>query len=436
MISQEVVAAKPREGKFNKNAARRVRVSGQDSRRGLWCGGAGGGRRGRSQADLADSALRDSGHNTIFDVEVTGSTAKAKAMIVDWQYEPIKDTLIHIDLKRIALDKAMQVEVPIKLIGIPVGVKTAGRHSRPGAARSGDRVPAGAIFRATSIVDVTNMSIGDVLRVSRSAALGQDQVPDRRGRDRGPRGLDQGRGCACGRSSGCGCRTGRAGSGQEGQDRMQPRRRLRRARRSKPWRLRQSPEHDSPSRGLLLVVGLGNPGIEYQLTPHNAGFLAIDRIAEQEGVVVANRRCRALTAKMQIAGREVILAKPETFMNLSGLSVAALVGEFEIDPARDLLVMYDELDLPLGVVRVRERGSPAGHNGARSHLRSAGHRGVAAHPDRSGLQTRERRRGIPARQGLPADADAQDGSGGAGRGAGSGGAGSRGGCGEGNQRPR
>jgi peptidyl-tRNA hydrolase, PTH1 family len=124
--------------------------------------------------------------------------------------------------------------------------------------------------------------------------------------------------------------------------------------------------NDSSSRGVLLVVGLGNPGIEYQFTPHNAGFLAIDRIADQNRVAVANRRGRALTAKIQIAGREVILAKPETFMNLSGLSVAALAAEFEIDTARDLLVLYDELDLPLGVVRVRERGSAAGHNGARS----------------------------------------------------------------------
>jgi PTH1 family peptidyl-tRNA hydrolase len=94
--------------------------------------------------------------------------------------------------------------------------------------------------------------------------------------------------------------------------------------------------------------------------------MAIDRIAQQEGVVVQNRRCRANTATCRIAGREVILAKPETFMNLSGLSVAALVREFEADPAKDLLIIYDELDLPLGTFKIRERGSPAGHNGARS----------------------------------------------------------------------
>jgi len=116
----------------------------------------------------------------------------------------------------------------------------------------------------------------------------------------------------------------------------------------------------------FLVIGLGNPGPEYTWTPHNAGFMAIDRIAQQSGVVVQNRRCRAVTATCRIAGRAVVLAKPETFMNLSGLSVAALVREFEADPAKDLLVIYDELDLKLGTFKIRERGSPAGHNGARS----------------------------------------------------------------------
>jgi len=113
------------------------------------------------------------------------------------------------------------------------------------------------------------------------------------------------------------------------------------------------------------VVGLGNPGPEYFSTPHNAGFMTIDRIAEQEGVVVQNRRCRAVTATCRIGGREIVLAKPETYMNLSGLAVAALLREFETDPAH-LLVIYDELDLPLGKIKIRERGSPAGHNGARS----------------------------------------------------------------------
>ncbi len=129
------------------------------------------------------------------------------------------------------------------------------------------------------------------------------------------------------------------------------------------------------SRGLrspFLLIGLGNPGLEYIWTPHNAGFMAIDRIAQQEGVVVQNRRCRATTATCRMAGREVVLAKPETYMNLSGLAVAALVRELEIDPARDLLVIYDELDLALGTFKIRERGSPAGHNGARSVIGALG----------------------------------------------------------------
>jgi len=115
------------------------------------------------------------------------------------------------------------------------------------------------------------------------------------------------------------------------------------------------------------VVGLGNPGIEYQITPHNAGFLAIDRIAEGCGAVLSNRRGRALTARAKVAGQDVLLAKPETFMNLSGLSVAALVRELEIAiPSDDLIVLYDDLAFPLGELRIKERGSANGHNGVRS----------------------------------------------------------------------
>jgi len=125
-------------------------------------------------------------------------------------------------------------------------------------------------------------------------------------------------------------------------------------------------ESQSGVRSPFIIVGLGNPGSEYLWTPHNAGFMAIDRIAQQEGVVVQNRRCRAMTATCMIAGRRVVLAKPDTFMNLSGLAVAALVQEFEADPKRDLLVIHDELDLVLGSFKIRERGSPAGHNGVRS----------------------------------------------------------------------
>jgi PTH1 family peptidyl-tRNA hydrolase len=114
-----------------------------------------------------------------------------------------------------------------------------------------------------------------------------------------------------------------------------------------------------------LIVGLGNPGPEYAFTPHNAGFLAIDRIAEGCGVQVANRRGRALTARTKLAGHDVLLAKPETFMNLSGLSVGALLNELELG-VEDLIVLYDELDFPLGTLRIAQRGSANGHNGVKS----------------------------------------------------------------------
>jgi peptidyl-tRNA hydrolase, PTH1 family len=117
-----------------------------------------------------------------------------------------------------------------------------------------------------------------------------------------------------------------------------------------------------------LIIGLGNPGIEYQFTPHNLGFLTIDQIANGLGIEVRNRQCRALTARAAIAGEPVILAKPETYMNLSGLSVRELVAEHQVDAQRDLIVIYDELDLPLGTIRIRQRGGSAGHNGMESIL--------------------------------------------------------------------
>ena len=116
---------------------------------------------------------------------------------------------------------------------------------------------------------------------------------------------------------------------------------------------------------MKLIVGLGNPGPEYAFTPHNAGFLAVDRIAAVCDVQIANRRGRALTARARLAGHDVLLAKPQTYMNESGLSVAARLQEFEVG-IEHLIVLYDELAIPLGTLRIRERGSAAGHNGVKS----------------------------------------------------------------------
>ena len=124
--------------------------------------------------------------------------------------------------------------------------------------------------------------------------------------------------------------------------------------------------------GVKLIVGLGNPGIEYQFTPHNLGFLVVDRIAGERGVEIRNRQCRALTARIQVGDESVVLAKPETYMNLSGLSVRELVAEYEVKPETDLIVIQDELDFPLGTLRIHTRRSSAGHNGIESIIGALG----------------------------------------------------------------
>jgi PTH1 family peptidyl-tRNA hydrolase len=121
-----------------------------------------------------------------------------------------------------------------------------------------------------------------------------------------------------------------------------------------------------------LIVGLGNPGIEYQFSPHNLGFLAVDRIAGDLKIEVRNRLCRALTARVVIEGVPVLLAKPETYMNLSGLSVRELVEKHEVVPEADLIVIQDELDFPLGALRIHTRRSSAGHNGIESIIDALG----------------------------------------------------------------
>jgi peptidyl-tRNA hydrolase, PTH1 family len=121
-----------------------------------------------------------------------------------------------------------------------------------------------------------------------------------------------------------------------------------------------------------LIVGLGNPGIEYQFTPHNLGFLTVDRLADDLKAEVRNRNCRALTARATIGHEPVVLAKPETFMNLSGVSVRELIEKLEITPEADLIVIQDELDFPFGTLRVHRNRSSAGHNGIESIIDSIG----------------------------------------------------------------
>ena len=116
---------------------------------------------------------------------------------------------------------------------------------------------------------------------------------------------------------------------------------------------------------MRLIVGLGNPGPEYVWTPHNLGFLAIDRLAERAGIRVRRPEGKSLIGLGELAGTEIVLAKPQTFMNASGMAVRDMIGRFDANPA-EMIVVTDDAALPWGAIRVRERGSAGGHNGLKS----------------------------------------------------------------------
>jgi len=116
---------------------------------------------------------------------------------------------------------------------------------------------------------------------------------------------------------------------------------------------------------MRLIVGLGNPGEEYALTPHNLGFLAVDGLAERAGIRVTRPEAKSYVGRGKIAGEDVVLAKPQTMMNLSGLAVRMLLEKYE-SSAADLILLIDEVDLPWGMIRVRDRGANSPHNGFQS----------------------------------------------------------------------
>jgi len=122
---------------------------------------------------------------------------------------------------------------------------------------------------------------------------------------------------------------------------------------------------------MRLIVGLGNPGAEYEWTPHNLGFLAIDELAQRAGIRVTRPEAKSYAGRGELAGQEVILAKPQTMMNLSGVAVRMLLDKYEIEPSQ-MIVISDEAALPWGMLRIRERGSAGGHNGLKSVIGAVG----------------------------------------------------------------
>ncbi len=122
---------------------------------------------------------------------------------------------------------------------------------------------------------------------------------------------------------------------------------------------------------MRLIVGLGNPDPEYQWTPHNLGFMAVDELANRAAIRVERPEGKALVGRGKLAGEEIFLAKPQTYMNLSGISVRELLAKYELDVS-DLLVMWDEVQLPLGTIRIHPDGSAGSHNGAQSVINALG----------------------------------------------------------------
>jgi PTH1 family peptidyl-tRNA hydrolase len=122
---------------------------------------------------------------------------------------------------------------------------------------------------------------------------------------------------------------------------------------------------------MRLIVGLGNPDPEYQWTPHNLGFLAVDELANRASIRVERPEAKALVGRGKLAGEDVLLAKPQTYMNLSGISVRELLEKYELGPG-DLLVLWDEVQLPFGTIRIDRKGSGGSHNGANSVIAAAG----------------------------------------------------------------
>lgn len=122
---------------------------------------------------------------------------------------------------------------------------------------------------------------------------------------------------------------------------------------------------------MRLIVGLGNPGADYEWTPHNLGFLAVDALAERAGIRVTRPEAKSLIGRGVVAGQDVIVAKPQTMMNLSGVAVRMLAERYECTPA-DLIVLIDEVDLPWGMLRIRDKGRNSSHNGMQSIISALG----------------------------------------------------------------
>jgi aminoacyl-tRNA hydrolase/ribosomal protein bL25 (Ctc-form) len=350
MAQEKVVVEATNRETRGKNEARRLRLTGKIPA--VLYGGKGEAITLSVNAKQVGAILRsESGHNTLFQVDLGGK--HEPAILKDWLVDPVSGRLLHVDLLRIAMDVRMRVKVPVHTFGDPSGVKVQG-----GVFEVVERevevecLPADipSEFRA----DVSGLALNQALRAG-ELQIDADKIKLITDKDRvlahvvtlrveeekpadavaadaatpaEPEVIKKGRDapqfCA---ALGCEC--------------------------------------------MRLIVGLGNPDPEYQWTPHNLGFMAVDELADRGAIRVERPEGKALVGRGKLAGEEILLAKPQTYMNLSGVSVRELLAKYELEPA-DLLVMWDEVQLPAGTFKIHPDGSAGSHNGAKSVIGSIG----------------------------------------------------------------
>ena len=307
----------------------------------------------------------NTGYNTIFNLAIQGGET-TPVMVVDQQVDPDQGQPAARRSEAHRSDQAHPRHRSGAHHGRSQGREGAGRIARSDHPRHRNRMPAGrdsgSVHGGCDRVD----DRPEQARQRRGAGRLHEAGERARYRDRARRGAARRRsGCRAAEAAAvtpeaAGAGAGRARShqeGQEGRGSAAGTRKRKRARRSK--------------LAMFLVAGLGNPGEEYALTPHNLGFLTVDRLAERHGIRVNRKDSRALVGVGEIDGHPVMLAKPQTYMNLSGTSLAPLMEKHSIGPDR-LMVVYDELDLPWMALRIKPKGSAAGHNGMKSVIAQPG----------------------------------------------------------------
>ena len=373
MRKEITIAAEPRELR-GKNEARRLRAKGSAP---AVLYGAGG--------DAVAVAINPkeinrilhskTGHNTIFDIAVRGGET-TPVMIVDWQNDPIKENILHIDLKRIDLTARIRVKVPVHTVGDPKGVKLqGGLHELITREIEIECLPDEIPEEFT--VDVSELMIGQSVRAGEIPLVGSTKLlspPDSvishvitikvEAEPAAAEGAAAPAAAAEPEVIKKGKKDEEAASARREEEEVAP------------------GKARCQTRSNFWWSGWAIPETEYENTPHNLGFRVIDRLAEENAIRVTRKENFSRVGLGTIRGKRVALAQPQTFMNLSGPAIKGLLERYGLQPDR-LLLVYDELAIPWQELRIRPKGSAAGHNGVKSVIGSLGTQDFPAGPHRN-----------------------------------------------------